>query len=83
VNLYYLAFPLGFTVSFLLHWLINTLFPPSGLGMKDDRDYYQTFSPDEADRLGVATDSPFEGEEQPYDAYSSPDFEKGASVNHV
>jgi NCS1 family nucleobase:cation symporter-1 len=60
--LYYLAFPLGFTVSFLVHWCINRLWPPIGLGEKDDVDYYGTFTSEEAARLGVATQSPIEGE---------------------
>lgn len=61
-DLYYLAFPLGFTVSFLTHWCINSLFPPLGLGDMDDVDYYDTFTADEASKLGVALQSPIEGE---------------------
>ena len=61
--LYYLASPLGFTVSFLVHWGINRLFPPVGLGEKDDVDYYGTFTAAEAEKLGVAPHSPFDGEE--------------------
>jgi NCS1 family nucleobase:cation symporter-1 len=64
INLYYLAFPLGFTVSFLVHWGINRLWPPVGLGEKDDVDYYGTFTSEEAARLGVVTDSSIEGEEE-------------------
>ena len=62
IHLYYLAFPLGFTVSFLVHWSITRLCPPVGLGEKDDVDYYGTFTSEEAARLGVATQSPIEGE---------------------
>ncbi|KAK3679042.1 hypothetical protein LTR78_001495 [Recurvomyces mirabilis] len=53
-DLYYLAFPLGFVVSFITHWAINSIFPPSGLGVKDDVDYYETFTFEEAEKLGVA-----------------------------
>ena len=60
-NLYYLAFPLGFTVSFLLHWTLNKLFPPRGLGEKDDVDYYGTFTSPEAMKLGVAVQDPIDG----------------------
>ena len=64
INLYYLAFPLGFTVSFLVHWSINRLFPPRGLGEQDDVDDYGTFTAPEAEKLGVALQSPAEGEEE-------------------
>lgn len=63
-NLYRLAFPLGFTVSFLVHWGINNLFPPPGLGEIDDVDYYGTFTPDEAARLGVTPGDVLVGEER-------------------
>lgn len=52
-RLYYLAFPVGFAISFLLHVLINYLFPPRGLGEIDEVDSYGTFTDDEAIRLGV------------------------------
>lgn len=55
-RLYYLAFPLGFAISFLAHWAINTVFPPAGLGEIDGVDYYKTFTPEEAAKLGVAVD---------------------------
>lgn len=60
-DLYYLAFPLGFTVSFLLHWAINTAFPPPGLGEKDEIDYFMTFTPEEAAKLGVAPHEVYDG----------------------
>ncbi|EME82976.1 uncharacterized protein MYCFIDRAFT_36375 [Pseudocercospora fijiensis CIRAD86] len=66
-NLYYLAFPLGFTVSFTVHYAINKLWPPIGLGEKDDEDYYGTFTEEEAARLGVATLYTIDGEERPED----------------
>jgi nucleobase:cation symporter-1, NCS1 family len=60
-DLYYLAFPLGFTVSFLAHWAINLAFPPRGLGEKDDVDYYGTFTAEEATRLDVAPSDRIDG----------------------
>ncbi|KAK5744412.1 hypothetical protein LTR17_002122 [Elasticomyces elasticus] len=60
-NLYYLAFPLGFVVSFLAHWAINTVFPPPGLREKDDIDVYGTFTPEEALRLGIAPAETYDG----------------------
>ncbi|KAK8857243.1 hypothetical protein PGQ11_013155 [Apiospora arundinis] len=62
-HLYSLAFPLGFTVSFLAHWGINKFIPPPGLAETDDIDYYNTFTPDEAARLGVAPGDVLVGEE--------------------
>lgn len=60
-NLYYLAFPLGFTVSFCLHWLINAVFPPAGLGEKDEIDNFMTFTAEEAAKLGVAPHEIYDG----------------------
>ncbi|KXT05212.1 hypothetical protein AC578_8374 [Pseudocercospora eumusae] len=62
-NLYYLAFPLGFAVSFTVHYVINKFWPPVGLGEKDDEDFYGTFTEDEAARLGVATLYTIDGQE--------------------
>ncbi|KZL78670.1 NCS1 nucleoside transporter [Colletotrichum tofieldiae] len=53
VNLYYLAFPLGFTISFLLHLGINKVWPPPEAGMIDEVDYYGTFTDGEARKMGV------------------------------
>lgn len=52
-RLYYLAFPLGFAISFVVHYLINRVWPPRGLGMVDDVDFYGTFTPEEAKKMGV------------------------------
>ncbi|KAK1995313.1 NCS1 nucleoside transporter, partial [Colletotrichum falcatum] len=54
INLYYLAFPLGFAISFLLHLAINTVWPPPEAGVIDDVDYYGTFTESEARKMGVA-----------------------------
>lgn len=54
IKLYYLAYPLGFTVSFIIYVAINKVFPPPGLGEVDDMDYYGTFTPEEAAKLGTA-----------------------------
>ncbi|KAI5364199.1 Putative purine-cytosine permease [Septoria linicola] len=62
-NLYYLAFPLGFAVSFSLHYIFNKVFPPKGLGEADDVDYYGTFTPDEAAKLRVALPETIEGKD--------------------
>ncbi|GAB7355110.1 hypothetical protein MBLNU459_g5687t3 [Dothideomycetes sp. NU459] len=53
-HLFYLAYPLGFAISFLMFWGLNTVFPPPGLGEIDGIDYYNTFTPEEARKLGVA-----------------------------
>ncbi|KAE9582174.1 Transporter aclS [Colletotrichum fructicola] len=55
INLYYLAFPLGFTISFLLHLAINTVWPPPEAGIIDEMDYYGTFTEEEARKMGVVT----------------------------
>ncbi|OBR16336.1 NCS1 nucleoside transporter [Colletotrichum higginsianum IMI 349063] len=53
INLYYLAFPLGFAISFLLHLGLNTVWPPQDAGTVDEVDYYATFTNTEARKLGV------------------------------
>lgn len=50
-HLYYLAYPLGFTVSFLAFYVLNRISPPPGQGVTDDFDVYGTFTEDEARRL--------------------------------
>lgn len=78
VNLYYLAFPLGFVVSFLTHWLINITWPPAGLGEKDGADYYNTFTYEEAERLGVAYGDIYDGQDAGGRESDVEDHEKGA-----
>lgn len=53
-ELFYMAFPLGFAISFTVHYVLNRIWPPTGLGMIDDTDYFGTFEPEEAMRLGVS-----------------------------
>ncbi|KAJ4417496.1 hypothetical protein N0V82_006160 [Gnomoniopsis sp. IMI 355080] len=53
-ELFALAFPLGFAISFTVHYILNRVWPPNGLGVIDDRDYYNSFDADEAMRLGIA-----------------------------
>lgn len=52
-ELFYLAFPLGFTISFVAHYALNRLFPPPGLGLVDDMDYFGSFTEAEATKLGM------------------------------
>ncbi|KAK4628683.1 Transporter aclS [Fulvia fulva] len=61
-NLYYLAFPLGFTVSFTVYWCLNKVWTLDGFGVKDEIDYYGTFTEEEAAKLGVAMMETIEGE---------------------
>jgi NCS1 family nucleobase:cation symporter-1 len=53
-NLYYLAFPLGFAVSFVVYWGVNRVWPPGGLGVVDEVDEFGTFTAGEGEKLGVA-----------------------------
>ncbi|EEP81167.1 predicted protein [Uncinocarpus reesii 1704] len=54
VQMYYLAYPLGFAISFVVYIVLNKVFPPPGLGEVDDVDQFGTFTPEEAARLGMA-----------------------------
>jgi len=60
-DLYYLAYPLGFVVSFLTHWALNAAFPAPGLGAVDAEDYYGTFTEHEAVNLGVDPNEGLDG----------------------
>lgn len=51
--LYYLAYPLGFAIGFCCYWVVNKVFPPPGLGLVDEYDYFGTFTEDEARKMGV------------------------------
>ncbi|KAK0253356.1 hypothetical protein LTS09_011500 [Friedmanniomyces endolithicus] len=55
--------PQGRDISLLLFgpWGINSVFPPMGLRDKDEVDYYGTFTPDEALRLGISPSEAYEG----------------------
>jgi NCS1 family nucleobase:cation symporter-1 len=53
-NLYYLAFPLGFAVSFVVYWGLNRVWPPRGFGDVDEVDEFGTFTASEGAKLGVA-----------------------------
>lgn len=54
MHMYYLAFPLGLVISFVVYYGLCTVFPPRGAGDFDDVDYYQTFTAGEAAKLNVA-----------------------------
>ncbi|KAM3425438.1 hypothetical protein BST61_g7384 [Cercospora zeina] len=60
-NVYYLAYPLGFVVSFSVHYCLNKASPPVRLRDADDVDYYGTFTGEEAARLGVALPETLDG----------------------
>jgi len=52
--MFYLAFPVGLVISFVLYYGLNRIWPPRGVGEYDDVDHFGTFSSDEASKLGVA-----------------------------
>jgi NCS1 family nucleobase:cation symporter-1 len=60
-ELYYLAFPLGFAISFLVYWGLNKVHPPRGLGEIDEIDYFGTFTPEEAEKMGLREGSEIDG----------------------
>lgn len=53
VELYYMAFLIGFFVSGGLFYALNKLFPYHGYGGFDDVDVYGTFTAAEAAKQGV------------------------------
>lgn len=53
-QLYYTAFFTGLSISFVLFYAVNFVFPISGAGEFDRFDDWATFTPKEADKLGIA-----------------------------
>ncbi|GKT46841.1 transporter mfs1 [Colletotrichum spaethianum] len=76
-ELYYIAFFIGFLISFTLFYLANLAFPVAHLGEMDEDDKYGTFTASEASKLGVL----------PNDAAISSAFGKeegiGTQVNEI
>ncbi|KAI1624809.1 NCS1 family nucleobase:cation symporter-1 [Exophiala viscosa] len=81
VRMYYLAFPLGLTISFMLYWSFCKLSPPMGAGEIDDIDYFGTFTREEAAEHGMSPLEPVEGVESPIG--NTTDEAKQASVKEV
>ncbi|KAK4946936.1 hypothetical protein LTR10_014078 [Elasticomyces elasticus] len=52
-EIFYLAYIEGFALAFLVHYVLNWLFPVPGLGEIDAEDVFATFSVEEAHKLGV------------------------------
>lgn len=61
-DLFYMAFPVGFAISFTVHYVLNRIWQPTGLGAIDEVDYFGTFEADEAVKLGIAPASDAETE---------------------
>lgn len=53
VELYYMAFLVGFFISGSLFFILNKLFPYYGMGEYDDVDVYGTLSAAEATKRGI------------------------------
>jgi NCS1 family nucleobase:cation symporter-1 len=53
-NLYYLAFPLGFAVSFVVYFALNLISRPEGVQDVDEVDEFNTFTAEEARKLGIS-----------------------------
>lgn len=60
-QLYYTAFFTGFSISFVLFYAVNLVFPIKRAGEFDPYDDWATFTPKEAEKLGVV---PHENAEQ-------------------
>ncbi|KAH7087160.1 NCS1 nucleoside transporter family protein-like protein [Paraphoma chrysanthemicola] len=63
VQLYYIAFLIGFVISAVIFYALNKLFPVKDMDQIDEVDLYGTFTTAEARRVGVAPleDSVLEG----------------------
>lgn len=47
----------GFFISFIIFYTLSAVFPPAGLCEVDEIDVYGTFTPEEAAKLGVITNT--------------------------
>ncbi|PVI08010.1 hypothetical protein DM02DRAFT_666020 [Periconia macrospinosa] len=54
VQLYYMAFLIGFFISAIVFYVLNLVFPVPNMDQIDDVDVFGTFTPAEARRNGVA-----------------------------
>jgi hypothetical protein len=65
-HVYYLSWPLGFTISGALWLLLNTLWPPRGLREVDSQDVYGTFGPAHLDESNIENgkDEEFRNEDE-------------------
>ncbi|OAL37940.1 hypothetical protein AYO20_02773 [Fonsecaea nubica] len=52
-EIFYLAYIEGFALAFVVHYVLNRLFPVPGLGEIDSEDLFATFTVEEARELGV------------------------------
>jgi NCS1 family nucleobase:cation symporter-1 len=52
-NIFYIAYIEGFAVAFAVYYVLNYFFPVPGIGEIDEEDYFATFTPEEAAKLGV------------------------------
>ncbi|KAF2682590.1 hypothetical protein K458DRAFT_478578 [Lentithecium fluviatile CBS 122367] len=53
VQLYFLAFFIGFFISAIIFYFLNVLFPVPDMDQIDDVDVYGSFSPAEARKIGI------------------------------
>ncbi|ODV70615.1 nucleobase cation symporter-1 family protein CYBJADRAFT_195583 [Cyberlindnera jadinii NRRL Y-1542] len=53
IKMFEISFIIGYPISFIIHVLINRVFPPVGLGEIDEYDFYHTFTREEALKLHV------------------------------
>ncbi|QYS97962.1 Nicotinamide riboside transporter 1 [Trichoderma simmonsii] len=63
-NLYNLSFIVGFWISFIVHYMLNAISPPQGLGEVDAIDLFGTFTPEEILTLGIETRPRLDDESQ-------------------
>jgi NCS1 family nucleobase:cation symporter-1 len=75
-NIYNIAFVLGFTITFITHFVLNTLFPPPGLGKTDDEDQFGVFTAEIPIPLGPDTESPASSSHLPALDIDERQFEK-------
>jgi NCS1 family nucleobase:cation symporter-1 len=53
VHVYYLSWPLGFTISATVWMVLNKIWPPPGVGAVDEKDVFGTFGKAEVESREV------------------------------
>lgn len=53
IQLYYMAFLIGFAISAVIFYILNMIFPVQSMDQIDDVDLYDTFTKPEARRIEV------------------------------
>lgn len=53
IKVFQISFIIGYPIAFIIYYGLSYFFPPYGIGLTDSIDHFNTFTPDEAVKLGI------------------------------